>query len=124
MVSILSIVLIGVLNAISGVFVLALACFHTYLKITKQTTYEYVMRRYYPGRNRFDAARNRAAYEAKERRFSKRLGITNANDVVEMIQKRASTRFSCDEGSSSSSTSTIELNHVDDLSTALELEAS
>lgn len=86
--------LIGIVNAVTSLFVFALFCFHTYLKLTNQTTYEYVMTSYYPGRNRFDAAKNRVENLRKlrrdskhERRFSKRLGISNANKVVDMIRR-------------------------------------
>ena len=85
---------IGLMSVVTSLFVFALFCFHTYLKLTNQTTYEYVMTRYYPGRNRFDAAKNREENLRKlkrdskqERRFSKRMGISNANNVVDMIHR-------------------------------------
>jgi len=95
------VLLIGTVNLVSSILVFCLLCFHTYLKLTKQTTYEYVMKRYYPGRNRFDAAKNRAEYYKRhnnnnnisrrksksEHRFSNALGISDANHVVDMIRR-------------------------------------
>lgn len=111
------VILIGIVNLVTSCLVFALFWFHTYLKLTNQTTYEYVMKSYYPGRNRFDAAKNREENLRKmrrnsklERRFSKRMGITSANTVVDMIRRSTTpTPLSEDDDDISSTKKKIEM---------------
>lgn len=58
--------LIAIQNAVVASLVTSLMSFHIYLILTSQTTYEWMMRRSRPGRNKFDAAHNRRAYYEKQ----------------------------------------------------------
>jgi len=61
-------VVICIENFLVALLVGALFFFHVYLQVTCQTTYEWMMTRYYPGRNRFDVVKIRRKNAAKEMR--------------------------------------------------------
>ena len=55
-------------NLVVGLTVASLVIFHTHLQYTRQTTFEWIMKRRFPGRNKFDQAENRRRFREREER--------------------------------------------------------
>lgn len=75
-------VFIFVENLLVGLLVGALFLFHCYLRLTGQTTYQWMMTRYYPGKNRFDIVKIRRRNAQKE--MSKRVSGHVRRDEIDL----------------------------------------